>query len=137
MNSITRATTDHEILLLWLQGKSKTTLVSYQGHIKQFLEFTGKSLAQITLDDLTLWVNRLKLTYQPVTVQNKILTVKSLLSFATRIGYLSVNVGSFIKAPKVKDTLAQRILSRSQTQLGLLRNGGFSRRCSFPKSLTT
>ena len=27
-------------------------------------------------------------------------------------------------------------LSRSQTQLGLLRNGGFSRRCSFPKSLT-
>ena len=111
MNSITRATTDNEVLLLWLQGKSKTTVISYQCHIKQFLELTGKSLTEITLDDLTLWVNRLKLTYQPVTVQNKILTVKSLLSFATFIDYLSINVGSFIKAPKVKDTLAQRILS--------------------------
>lgn len=111
MNSITHASTDTQVLSLWLQGKSKTTLISYQCHVKQFLEFTGKPLSSITLDDLVLWVNRLNLTYQPVTVQNKILTIKSLLSFATRIGYLSVNVGSFIKAPKVKDTLAQRILT--------------------------
>ena len=114
MNSITHASTDTQVLFLWLQGKSKTTLISYQCHVKQFLEFTGKPLSSITLDDLVLWVNRLKLTYQPVTVQNKILTVKSLLSFATRIGYLSVNVGSFLKAPKVKETLAQRILTPTE-----------------------
>ena len=101
MNQITRVTTDTEVLYLWLQGKSKTTLTSYQCHAKQFLEFTEKPLSDITLDDLTLWVNRLKLTYKPVTVQNKVLTVKSLFSFAVKIGYLTVNVGSYLKAPKV------------------------------------
>lgn len=111
MNQITRATCDTEVLHLWLQGKSKTTLTSYQCHVKQFLEFTGKPLSDITLDDLTLWVNRLKLTYKPVTVQNKILTLKSLFSFAVKIGYLTVNVGSYLKAPKVKDTLSERILT--------------------------
>ena len=111
MNPITRATTDAEVLSLWLQGKSPTTLTSYHCHVKQFLEFTGQPLSEITLDDLTLWVNRLKLTYQPVTVQNKILTVKSLFSFAVKIGYLTVNVGSYLKAPKVKASLSERILT--------------------------
>jgi integrase/recombinase XerD len=44
MNPITRATTDTEVLYLWLQGKSKTTVISYQCHVKQFLEFTDKPL---------------------------------------------------------------------------------------------
>ncbi len=120
MNSITRATSDTEIILLWLNGKSKTTIISYQCHIKQFLEFVGKPLRDVTLDDLSLWVNRLNLTYQPVTVANKILnkilTVKSLFSFATRVGYLTVNVGSFIKSPKLKDTLAERILEKAEVK---------------------
>ncbi len=111
MNQITRAKSDPEIILLWLNGKSKSTIVSYTCHVKQFLEFTSKSLADTTLDDLGLWVKRLCLTYQPVTVANKILTVKSLFSFAVRVGYLQVNVGSFIKAPKLKDTLAEKILT--------------------------
>ena len=111
MNQITRATSDSEIVLLWLGGKSKTTLVSYQCHVKQFFEFTGKSLSDTTLDDLSLWVKRLSMTYQPVTVANKILTVKSLLSFAVKVGYLTVNVGSFIKTPSLKDTLAEKILT--------------------------
>ncbi|ACK74184.1 integrase family protein (plasmid) [Gloeothece citriformis PCC 7424] len=116
MNSITRATSDTEIILLWLNGKSKTTIISYQCHIKQFLEFVGKPLRDVTLDDLSLWVNRLNLTYQPVTVANKILTVKSLFSFACRVGYLTVNVGSFIKSPKLKDTLAERILEKAEVK---------------------
>lgn len=111
MNQLTRATSDAEIILLWLGGKSKTTITSYQCHVKQFFEFTGKSLRDVTLDDLSLWVKRLSLTYEAVTVANKILTVKSLLSFAVKVGYLSVNVGSFIKAPKLKDTLAEKILT--------------------------
>lgn len=111
MNPITRATSDAEIIWLWLSGKSKTTIISYQCHVKQFLEFTGKSLTDTTLDDLSLWVKRLSLTYQPVTVANKLLTVKSLLSFAVKVGYLTVNVGSFIKAPSLKDRLAEKILT--------------------------
>ena len=65
----------------------------------------------MTLDDLTLWQRRLNLTYQPVTVANKILTIKSLFSFATKVGYLPTNVGAWLKSPKLKDKLAERILS--------------------------
>ena len=116
MNPITRATSDAEIILLWLSGKSKTTITSYQCHIKQFLDFAGKPIADVTLDDLSLWVRRLELTYEPVTVANKILTVKSLFSFCVKVGYLQMNVGSFISSPKLKDRLAERILEEGDVK---------------------
>lgn len=116
MNPITRATSDAEIILLWLIGKSKTTITSYQCHVKQFLDFVGKPLESVKIDDLSLWVRRLELTYSPVTVANKILTVKSLFSFCVKVGYLQMNVGSFIKSPKLKDRLAERILEESEVK---------------------
>lgn len=116
MNPITSAKCDAEIILLWLSGKSKTTVISYQCHIKQFLDFVGKPIESVTIDDLSLWVRRLELTYERVTVANKILTVKSLFSFCVKVGYLQTNVGSFIKSPKLKDRLAERILEESEVK---------------------
>src|SRR5690242_7377582 len=37
--------------------------------------------------------------------------VKSLLSFGHRTGYLALNVGAAVALPKIKQTLAERILS--------------------------
>ncbi|MEN6371749.1 MAG: tyrosine-type recombinase/integrase [Armatimonadota bacterium] len=42
--------------------------------------------------------------------------VKSFLSFAYRIGYTPFNVGAPVKAPSVKNRLAERILSESDIQ---------------------
>ena len=107
---LTSASTDTEVINLWLGRKSHTTQVSYGSIIRQFLEFVNKPLVDVTLDDLELWLRRLRLTYKPATVQNKILVVKSLFSFCVQVDYLEVNVGFLLKSPKVKDTLSQRIL---------------------------
>ncbi len=40
--------------------------------------------------------------------------VKSLLSFGCRIGYLPFNVGAPVRLPRLKDTIAERILAEEQ-----------------------
>jgi integrase/recombinase XerD len=40
--------------------------------------------------------------------------VKSLLGFDHRLGYLPFDVGRVVKRPKLKDTLAERILSEGE-----------------------
>ncbi|MCC0179681.1 tyrosine-type recombinase/integrase [Waterburya agarophytonicola K14] len=63
-----------------------------------------------------------------MTIQNKVtnatsvLVIKSLFSFAVQTGYLTLNVGSFLKTPKAKENLADRILDVSQVQ-GLIKYG--------------
>ncbi len=89
---LTSAKTDREVINLWLGRKSRTTQISYRAIIRQFLEFVDKPLVDVTLDDLELWLRRLRLTYKPATIQNKILVVKSLFSFCVEVDYLEVNV---------------------------------------------
>ena len=124
MNQLTRATTDREIILLWLGDKSRTTKISYASIVKQFLDFIDKPLADVTIEDLQLWVRRLQLTFADSTVANKVLTIKSLLSFCYRVGYLQHNIGAWLKTPKTKDKLAERILSTDDCKrlIGSARN---------------
>jgi site-specific recombinase XerD len=42
--------------------------------------------------------------------------VKSLLSFAHRLGYTAFNVGAVVKLPSIKGTLAERIMSEPDMQ---------------------
>jgi integrase/recombinase XerD len=114
---VTKASSDREIINLWLADKSKTTQVSYWSILKQFLEFLGsKHLNDVMLEDLQLWKRGLELRFKPTTVGNKVLVIKSLFSFCLATGYLSVNVGSFLKPPKTKETIAERILDINQVK---------------------
>ncbi len=124
INALTRADSDREIILLWLGDKSRTTQVSYRSIVSQFLLFVAQPLSDVALEDLQLWHRRLQLTDQPHTVANKIRAIKSLFSFCVKVGYLQVNVGSFIKCPKVKDKLAERVLSADECKklIGATRN---------------
>lgn len=121
-NKVTNASSDREIILLWLGGKSKTTQTTYRSTIERFIEFIDKPLAEVKLEDLQLWERGLKARYKDKTIANKVLVIKSLFSFCVATGYLTLNVGSFIKPPKEKDSLADRILDVSQVQ-GLIKYG--------------
>ena len=112
-NVLTRATTDRELVLIWLGDKTKTTSISYSSIVTGFFNFINKPLCEVALEDLQLWQRRLQLTDKPSTVANKIRAIKSLFSYGVKIGYLEINVGSYIKCPRVKDKLAERILSES------------------------
>jgi integrase/recombinase XerD len=112
-NVLTRAETDREIVLIWLADKSRTTQVSYSSIVTGFFSFINKPLSEVAIEDLQLWHRRLQLTDRPSTVANKIRAIKSLFSYGVKVGYLEVNIGNYIKCPKVKEKLAERILSES------------------------
>ena len=109
-NKITNAKSDREVILLWLGDKSATTQVSYHSTVEKFLEFIDKPLAEVKLEDLQLWERGLKARFKDTTVANKVLVIKSLFSFCCKVGWLSMNIGSFLKTPKAKETIAERIL---------------------------
>ncbi len=111
-------------MALWLHGKSATTIGVYRAAVRQFLEFAGKTLADIKLEDLQLWERGLELRFRPDTRRTKILAVKSLLSFAVRVGYLDVNIGTLVKAPKSRDVLPEKILTESEVKRLVAAPGG-------------
>lgn len=121
-NKITNATSDREIIMLWLGNKSLTTQVSYNSTVNKFMEFVAKPLNEVKLEDLQLWERGLKARFKDTTVANKVLVIKSLFSFCVRVGWLNINVGSFIKTPKAKNTLTERILDIESVR-GLIKYG--------------
>lgn len=105
----TNATSDAALMQLWISGKSAATQSAYGTAIRQFQAFAGKDLAVVGAEDLQAWVAQLQQHYAPESVRTKVHALKSLLSYAQRIGYLRYNVGTAIAAPKGKDELAARI----------------------------
>jgi integrase/recombinase XerD len=92
---LTEAKTDNEIISLWIHGKSKSTVNNYIRSVKQFMDFTGKPLSACLYEDLIGFLRMLEMKgYQPRTQKIKLMAVKSLYSFCTRLGYLPVNLAA-------------------------------------------
>ncbi len=72
-NKVTNARSDRDLILIWLGGKSDTTQISYNSTVTKFIEFIGKPLSDVKLEDLQLWERRLKAQFKPTTIANKVL----------------------------------------------------------------
>jgi site-specific recombinase XerD len=82
---------------------------------KFFTSIGDKPLQSVTLNNLQTFAKALiKQGYSPATQKRRINTIKSLLGYGYALGVLSVNVGKLLKPPRVKNTLAERILSETQ-----------------------
>ena len=104
---------DAKVIALWLHGRSRHTSRSYRSDVRRFNSFTNdKPLQLVTLADLQDFTNSLT-NLADSSRARTIASIKSLLAFAHKIGYLSLNVGAGVDIPKVKSTLAERILSES------------------------
>ena len=116
--SLTRATTDTEIISLWLQDKSSPlTRKTYSQHIRQFINFIGYGLSEVKLEDLQMFRRMLEFKgYKLTTICNKLTTVKSLFSFCFKTGYLVANVGSLVKLPKKLNKLNEKIVTHKDIQ---------------------
>jgi integrase/recombinase XerD len=104
--------TDAELVALWLHGKSPNTVRAYSDDVAAFRRFTGKPLRATYLSDLQRYAD--SLVGAPATRGRRLKTLKSLLSFATRMGYLPFNAGAAIHGPALEQKLAERILSERQ-----------------------
>lgn len=107
-------TTDDQVIRMWISksGRSENTVAQYGRIAGQFFAFVGKSLSLITYSDLDAWTQSLDGT--PATVKAKIAAVKSLFSFAVKLGYLALNPAAVVEPPKVADRKHRKVMSEEQ-----------------------
>lgn len=107
---------DAHLLGMWLHGKASLTAMAYKRHVAAFMAHVGgKPLRQVRLSDVQSWADALAgAGFKPGSQAASLAAVKSLLSFGHKLGYLPVNVGALVKAPKGRDCLSERILSEAQ-----------------------
>jgi integrase/recombinase XerD len=104
-----QADTDAEVIKLWLHSRSPHTIRAYIHDIGRFQSFVARPLAQVKLRDLQAFADSL-IGLADGSRARCLAAVKSLLTFAQKIGYIPFNVGAALELPKGKDTLAERIL---------------------------
>jgi integrase/recombinase XerD len=104
-----QASSDTQLLEIWLHGRSIHTQRAYRGDIERFQARAGKPFRQITLSDLQQFADSLG-NLAPASRYRTLSAIKSLLAFAHRIGYLPFDVGRALRLPAVRNQLAERIL---------------------------
>jgi len=117
-NGITeQADNDTQVITLWLHGRSQQTIRVYTSDIKKFLSQVQNTFNTVTLGQLQQFADELEdVGLQPTTRHRILSAVKSLFSFAHKIGYLKYNVTGALRLPVYKDTLNERILTESEVQ---------------------
>ncbi|MBV8883587.1 MAG: site-specific integrase [Chroococcidiopsidaceae cyanobacterium CP_BM_RX_35] len=108
-----------QIIELWVHGKSPHTQRCYRREALKFLVMLGKPLELVTLADVQAYVTVLEQSSLAASSRARaIAAIKSLFSFAYhKTGLLKANPAGPVTAPKVKDALAERILSESDVQM--------------------
>ena len=113
MGQVPQADNDNQVVALWLHGRPQTTQRAYVYEVKALMAVVGKPLKAITLGDLQGYFTGLA-GLASASQARAVNAVKSLFAFAQRIGYLAFNPGAAIRSPKIKKTLAERILPEPQ-----------------------
>jgi len=105
-----QAGSDEQLLKLWLHGRSPNTQRAYGSDVSRFRSFVSKPLHAVTLADLQDFADSLS-TLAPASQCRVLSSVKSLLSFGHRTGYLAFDVGRPLRLPANRNRLSERILA--------------------------
>lgn len=107
-----RGSTDETLVHLWLNSErrkhSRLTQEQYLRTWRAFSAYVAKPLQAVTLSDLEAWQESLGGT--PATRKVKTAAVRSLFSFAAKLGYLRANVALMLAPGKVADTKHRKAL---------------------------
>ena len=109
---------DTTLVREWLRSKrSPHTRKAYGRDICVFYAWIGRgrTLSQVTLTMLQDYAEMTTFIYEETATQARMLaSVKSLMTFGQKTGYLQFNFGAALQLPQGKDTLAERILDSAQ-----------------------
>jgi integrase/recombinase XerD len=107
-----QAATDAQLIGLWLHGRSGNTRRAYDAEVARLLgHLAGIPLRDVTIGDLQRYMDALEEQgLSDATRGRAVSVVKSLFTFAQRIGYTTFNVAAPLKAPKTRDARSERIL---------------------------
>ena len=101
--------TDDQVVRLFLHGRAAGTVRAYRADVTAFLSRVG-TLQAVTLGAVQDWSDSLE-RFSTATRMRRLASVKSLLSFSHRIGYVRFNVGAAVPLPKIKQTLPERLMT--------------------------
>lgn len=101
---------DEQLVALWLHGRSRHTVRAYRHDVERFCSCVGRPLRLVTLRDVQTFADTLS-ALAPASQARTLAAIKSLLAFGQRTGYLRLNVGAALRLPRVRNTLAERLLS--------------------------
>ncbi|HEY9858362.1 MAG TPA: tyrosine-type recombinase/integrase [Candidatus Obscuribacterales bacterium] len=106
---------DEQLISLWLHGRSPCTIDYYRRSAHRFLLFVGKPLKEVKLLDVQEYDTHLVDRQLANSTRATILrALKSLFTFAQKLGYLQYNTGAPLRTPKAHDALNERILSEAE-----------------------
>jgi len=110
------ADTDEQVIQMWLRKKSGGTQQNYRRDLDRFLRVVGqKAIAQIALRDLHDFDAGLEAEGLKASTRARAMaSVRSLLTFSAKIGYLRFNVGLAFEGEKVERNIANKLLSEEQ-----------------------
>lgn len=123
------ADSDADLIDLWLRSKrSALTRVAYAADVAALLAF----LTPLRLTLRTATARALRdfvdgLTGKPRTRARRIAAMKSLFTFASRLGYLRFNAAAVIEGPAIPNDLAERIMSLADVRALLAATKGRDR----------
>jgi integrase/recombinase XerD len=110
-----QARSDRELVRLWLAEKADHTQRAYRADIEEFIDQVDKPIQSILLEDIQQYKEYL--IYKDLatsTVSRKLASVKSLFTFAHKLGYIRFNVGQPVRQPTPRRRLNERLLSHSE-----------------------
>lgn len=113
LSAVAEISSDDMLLELWLHGRPAHTVRAYRFEMGRFRAHVGgSSLRTVRLRHVQEYLDSIAVL-SPNTQRRALATLKSLFSFAVRVGYLSVNLGAFLRPVAAKDTLSERILDEA------------------------
>lgn len=113
---LTQADNDEHLIDLWLATRrSPRTKSQYWTYSETFLDFVRKPLRDVTLTDVLAYRDSLA-HFAAATVKTRMAVIRSLYSFAQKLGYLRFSPAAAVPLPAAPRRLDQRILSESEVQ---------------------
>ena len=118
--NVSGANTDSELVELWLKQRarrSEQTERVYRHEVERFLIAIGKPLRAVTAMDMQGYAEHLEgLKLAPASRARALSTVRSLFSFAHKIGYLTFNVSQVVELPKAPATTEFNFITAPEAQ---------------------
>lgn len=128
LRNFSGAESDVKLMELWLGRKSTESRRAYVADLTKFFSVvsqdlaTGevgvrkKALGEITLSDLHEFAAVISDVFSERTQLRMLAAVKSLFTYANRVGYIPFNVGAAVELPSVKDDRGERELSEEDVR---------------------
>jgi len=109
-NDISGALGDSHLIRMWLSGRPENTVRAYHADVRSFRLHACKPIRQVTAADLIDYAETLA-RLATATQHRKLSVIKSLFSFAMKLGYIALDPAAALRLPKPADNRASKLLS--------------------------